>query len=120
MTDKNPHGLVVGHKLYYVPTRVSGASAHCELEIESIGRKWALCGSGWGAKKIDLVTLSADGGKYTSPGRCYLSKNHYEKTVRLNTMWGDIYNLFSNRYSKPDHITEQDMIDITAIMERGK
>ncbi len=120
MTSKNnPHNLVVGQKLWYVSTRnVSSMPSH-ELEVMSIGRKWAICGEGWQKKKINIFDLSADGGYFTSPGVCYLSKKHHEKQGSLNRMWDDTRKLFDHRYSRPEHITEQDMIDITAIMERG-
>lgn len=120
MENKNPHGLVVGQKLWYVSTRNLSSMPSHELVVKSLGRKWAVCGEGWREKKINLIDLSAHGGDFTSHGRCYLSRKDYEQKCRLEKMWSDTHALFNYKYSKPAHITEQDMIDITAIMERGQ
>ncbi len=115
--NKNPHNIVVGQKLYYVPNRHNSSGAAREVTVEKVGKKWIAIDFG---HRIEIGTLIADGGKYSSPGCCFLSKKHYDEIVMLNVMWGDTRKLFDHRYSRPDHITEKDMIYITVIMERGK
>lgn len=116
---KNPHNLVVGQGIYYVPHRHNGSGNARHLIITKIGNKWATCGENRGYM-VSLASLEVDGEGFTSPGRCYLTKKIYDDTCRLNKMWEDTLKLFAHRYSRPAHITEQDIIDITAIMERGQ
>ncbi len=118
MTSKNnPHNIVVGQKLYYVPNRHNSSGAPRNVVVERVGKKWITCND---CARLDIDTLCGDGGKYSSPGSCYLTKNHYDELVMLGSMWSDVQQLFKSTYSRPYHITKQDMIDITAIMERGK
>jgi hypothetical protein len=118
---KNPHGIVVGQTLFYVPSTSWQGRAR-EVHVAKIGRKWISCGEGWGEIRADLATLRVIGDGYgdTWKGRCYISKAVHEKKVRLSTMWDDTRRLFANQYSLPAHITEQDIITITAIMENQK
>ncbi len=115
--NKNPHGLKVGQKLYYVPNR-NGIGRESEAEITKIGRKWATCGR-W-ETKIDIVTLEADGAGYSSPGRAYLSEENYRTKIRMSSMWDTVSIMIRNQYRRPDHITECDMKTIIGILEREK
>ena len=79
--------LVVGQKLYYVPFH--SRSDQEEVLVTKIGRKWATIGEGWSSLKISLDTWIADGGRYSSPGRCYLSKKVYEEEQLRCQVWRD-------------------------------
>jgi len=62
----NPHNLQPNQPLWYVPDDKRDGSGR-EIVIASIGRRWAstVCGM-----RFDLESLRADGGQYSSPGRC--------------------------------------------------
>jgi len=76
--------LVVGQKLWYVlnyqPT------PQYQVTIEKIGRKWAQL-SGCRKERVDIETLRVDGGKYNSPGQCYLTKEDYDNQIKLEDAW---------------------------------
>ena len=71
--------------LWYVP-KYRGISR--EVTVLKVGRKWAgidlLDGDSF--HRIDIVTLIV-GGKYSSPGQCYLSKEVYETKVLVDKAW---------------------------------
>lgn len=54
------------------------------MTVNKVGRKWAAIDM---HMRIDINTLAADGGNYSSPGQCYLSKEAYEAEVLLNETW---------------------------------
>lgn len=115
-SEKNPHGIVVGQKLYYVPAHTWSGEGR-EVKVDKVATKWIYCGA---RLRIDLKNLMADGEGYGTAGRCYLSKEIYDKKIRLDKMWSDVHKLFNRQYSRPSHITERDIIDLTAIMENQK
>lgn len=73
----NPHGLKVDQTLWYVPT--FRGSPH-DVQIVKIGRAWATLNRDG---RISIETLRVDGEGYTSPGRCYLSREDYEKRFTI-------------------------------------
>lgn len=84
--------LKIGDRLWYVPGNRNGSPRH--VTVLSVGRKWADIGGG---TRISIETLKADGGKYTSPGTCYPSKEEYEAEQALDRAWRRFENMV--RYS---------------------
>lgn len=60
----------------------------CEVEVVKVGRKWATLNRYHG--RIDLETLSVDGGGYSSPARCYLSREVYELERSTEIEWAKL------------------------------
>jgi hypothetical protein len=54
------------------------------VTVHKVGRKWAEIDSG---RRVDLKTLAVDGGEYSSPADCYLSREEYEAEVRRNELF---------------------------------
>ena len=54
--------------------------------MTKIGRKWAALDN---YERIDVNTLIADGGKYSSPGRCYITREAFEAEQALEEAWHD-------------------------------
>ena len=79
--------LSVGQKLIYVPSHVNRRTAPMiyEVEVEKIGIRWAYLKGGF--SRIDRNDLYADGGQYSSPGQCYLSREAYETKLRIARLW---------------------------------
>lgn len=98
--------LTVGQKLWLVPQRGYGVPR--EVTVAKIGRKWATL-DGWRESRIDKETLWMDGGVYTSPGRCYLSREEWEESQRLSGAWGVLKTLIADRWNRPDGVTIADM-----------
>lgn len=74
--------LQVGQQLWYVPNKRPGQPYF--VTVLKVGRKWAEIGH---RRRISIEGLFVDGGQYSSPGRCYLSKEDHEKEVALNSAW---------------------------------
>lgn len=69
------HSLTVGQKLWFVPADPRQSSRLADVEVISIGRKWAVISNNC---RIHVQTLAADGGNYGSPGRCWISREAWE------------------------------------------
>jgi len=73
--------MKVGDKLYFV---YRGGSSPGYVEVVKVGRVWAYLSHGY---RIDLKTLRADAGEYSSPGTAWHSKEEYDKSVYAATLW---------------------------------
>lgn len=79
--------LRVGDKLWYVPRERRDGDGR-EVTVAKIGRRWATMEGAW-PLRIDMETLAADGGEYSSPGSCFASREAYEAYIALVAAWGD-------------------------------
>lgn len=102
----NPHNLQVGQKLWFVP-RETRWTKPTEVEILSVGRKWATTDAYRSGMRVSLESLDADGGDYNSPGRCYLSREAYEVHQRRGATWLAIRRAVGDCYFVPDATTEE-------------
>ncbi len=84
---RNPHNLQVGQTLYYVANDRRDAHRDGGAEITKIGRQWATVCIAYCNARVDLETLEVDGGNYSSPGRCYLSREAWEEEKLLRAAW---------------------------------
>lgn len=100
--------VVVGQKLWYVPSRRGGEAT--EVFVEKVGRKWITVSSNpgrkWSEERIDKENWAADGGAYISPGTCYLSKEEYEAEVLLRSLWSDFVSRLTS-YWPPKGVTTE-------------
>lgn len=93
--------LTVGQKLWFVrednwaPSRNEPFEKARELTVERLGRKWAYCG----VHRVHRQTLIVDGEGYGSPGRCYLSREHYEAEKAADSAWNELH--VQTRRSRP-------------------
>lgn len=94
--------LEVGMKLFFVFSRYSTGRNHREVEVKSVGRKWAQLSNG---NRISLDTWVADGGNYSSPGMCYESRQQYEEKCKVNTEWEWFRRLVNSHTSSPKEVT---------------
>lgn len=79
--------LEVGQELWYVPADSRYVDRSKFVKVTKLGRKWvALDHEGY---RIDPETLWVDGGQYSSPGRCWPSKEAWEVEVRRARAWAD-------------------------------
>lgn len=76
--------LIVGQSLFWVPSSNRGRSQARNVSVVKVGRKWAVLSN---HQRIDVGNLVADGGAYSSPGRCYLRQEEYEQEVALRVSW---------------------------------
>ena len=107
--------LKVGDRLWFVPNERRGGDPY-EVEVRSVGRKWAsIAPPGWHREeyRIDITTLGADGGKYSSPGRAYRDRAEYEAKQALFKAWSGFLDTL-NRWRPPSHLTASDIAEIQA------
>ena len=101
--------LEVGQTLYYVPSQRHGGDPR-EVKVTKVGRKWATVQEGvWFTEKIDLDTLVADGGVYSSPGQCYLSKTHYEEVLAESEAWKRFRSVIDRTFRAPAGVSLEDI-----------
>lgn len=105
--------LEVGQKLWYVPN--SSRDNQQEVTIQSIGRKWAKAGY---VGNVDINTLEVDGGKYSSPGKCYLSQKEYDNYVLIRSAWAELARKIP-MYSLPEGMTQEKIDAISKLIFGG-
>lgn len=73
------------------------------VTVTKVGRKWAeLSARGY---RIDKTTLIIDGAGYTSPGRCYLTKDEHTAEENMRQAWRKLRDFIDRKYSPPHGIT---------------
>lgn len=97
----------VGQEVYLVPTQKRMGNPHF-AKIEKIGRKWITLADNYGRFSPD--SMMADGGQYSPPYRCYLSKEEYEVEAAADAAWNELNKLIDSHYSKPEWL-DKDKID---------
>lgn len=73
------------------------------VTVTKVGRKWAeISARGY---RIDKETLAIDGGGYTSPGRCYLTKDEHDAAENLRRAWSKLRDYVDRKYTAPEGVT---------------
>src|SRR5690348_1248446 len=109
MAENSVTVLKVGQKLWCVPYHRYGQP--CEVTVVTIGRVWATIEGYRQGTRIDKRTLHMDGGQYSSPGRCYLSREEWDIAKEEDNLWHAFYQNVRDKSNKPrgltaDHIRE--------------
>jgi hypothetical protein len=102
--------LKAGDKLYFLSHQKYRASE--EVTVLKAGRKWATLDND---TRIDLEDWVADGGDYSSPGRCYLSKQEYDDECELLDKWEALVEKLDRR-SPPEGMTPAKIAQITEVV----
>jgi hypothetical protein len=92
--------FIVGQTLWWEYSEMSRGPGR-EVVITKIGRDWIYLNN---RCRVDKRYLVADGGKYSPPGRCYLSKEAYAEMVELNKAWRDLRNAIISQVKIPDNV----------------
>lgn len=93
--------LTVGQELWMVP-RERHLGQPRFVKVVKVGRKWAELDCLY---RVNMETLSVDGGGYTSPARCYLDKEAYEAEQERQRLWGVLRQRINNKWTAPDGVT---------------
>jgi hypothetical protein len=72
----------------------------CEVTVTKVGREWLALSN---RHRVDKHTLIADGKNYSPPGRCYLSREIYEKRMATLKAWRDFSSSIDPR-NPPDGV----------------
>jgi hypothetical protein len=104
--------IEVGQKLWLVPSAGYWGEPR-EVTVTKVGRKWFAtddCG------RFDRQSFEADGRGYSSPGRCYLSKEEYDTYLGVVQRWRDLRSAIERRYVVPN-VTVQDINEAMRILK---
>jgi hypothetical protein len=97
--------MQVGQQLWWVPAhRHNGDPRH--VTITKVARKWVTLDNGY---RIDKDRMVADGGQYSSPGRCYYSKALHEEERERIELWHQLYLLVNRAGRAPSHVSNSDI-----------
>jgi hypothetical protein len=83
--------FAVGQVLYYIKYAHNRNSVPegFPITITKVGNRWLSTDNHW--IRIDKNTLQADGGKYSSPGKAWLSEEEYITHYTRNKLWMEIF-----------------------------
>lgn len=84
-----PKKLTVGQRLWYVRKDHRSQDTGVEVEVLSVGRLYATLSGRWGRIHIDTMIVHGEG--FTSPGRCYLSRENHEEYRRVRALWFELH-----------------------------
>lgn len=99
----------IGQRMYYVRGERRGGPSW--VEITKIGRKWISAayvdnkGKLYSELRFDHETLYVDNGGYSSPGRCYFTKEEYDAECLLNLAWSNFSSAIRNQYRLQENVT---------------
>jgi hypothetical protein len=99
--------LEVGQTLWFVPSDTRW-NREREMTVKKVGRKWAKTDE---RTRVDIKTLMVCGGNYSSPGRCYLSRDEWESEKARKAAWSDLRRCIDRSWHIPagvslDHIKQ--------------
>jgi hypothetical protein len=110
--------LTVGQKLLYVEggqNRIKARESEPrEVEIVKIGRQYATLKGNWG--RINIKTLEIHGEGYTSPGRCFLSTEHWEQHKAAERTWNAFGRAMGSRWRCPEGLTAERIREAAALL----
>lgn len=90
----------VGQKLFCVENNWRRKASYKYIKIQKIGRKWLTMEDG---DRVDKNTMYIDGGKFSSPGRAYMSEEDYQLETQKNEAWEKLRSLIRSRCT-PEHL----------------
>lgn len=114
-TPTNPHGLFNGQTLLFVPH--GNRSTEREVKVIKVGRVWAETS---GYRRISLQTLTADGRGYSSPGRCWLSREAWEADKAESAAWNAFRDIIKDCRDRPSGATPHRLAQAAFIFGLGK
>lgn len=93
----------VGQKLWYVPNWISAYNQPREVTVDAVGSKWVKCDT----LRFDRESGSVDGGRDSSPGRVYASREEYGRILGIQAAWSDFVKSLSVRFVPPGLTVEK-------------
>lgn len=81
------------------------------VTITKIGRRWLTLSNG---HRADATTLYADGGQYSAPGRCFISRESREIERARDSAWTALRNNMQRR--APDKVSAEDIAHATRLL----
>jgi len=110
-----------GQKLWFVPAQKYNGEPK-EVEIARVGRKWLILSSHnmRHGSRVDMNNLYLDGHGYSSPGRCYLSKETWEAEQKMESTWYEFKELVRIQCTAKKGVTVEDIQKCKEILKLGE
>lgn len=102
MNNWNADNVKVGDKLWFEGRQRYHQSEY--VTVVKVGRKWLMLSN---RRRAHRDTLEVDGGDYSSPGKCWPSKEACEAESRLRSLWASFHRPLSGWCWMPDGMTEE-------------
>lgn len=106
--------IAVGQQVYFVPKNRSPEARY--IFVTKVGRKWVTLKSGWREMRMDLGSWQVDGGRYSSPGKCYESAEAYNLEKEVLTDWRILHDTIYRAWNPPAGITKADIAKATELL----
>ena len=110
--------LEVGQTLWCVITFRHGRNfdppKQGEATVTKVGNKYATLSTD---DRIVIETGIIDGGRFTSPGKCYLSKEEYDATDGTARAWRALRVAVSSQHALPKDVTLADINAARALLK---
>lgn len=107
------HKITVGQQLWCAWNGAQNSYKDALVTITKVECDYAYFGHG----RVYLGDLTIDGGVYSSPGRCYLSKEEHDAQVRVKQAWLKLRN-FVAWAPTPPGLTEETINAAMALLDR--
>jgi hypothetical protein len=108
--------LTVGQQLYYVPHDTSRCKPQF-VTVTKVGRKWAELRDGnFYLGRVSIKTLLVEAWDFSLPGRCYLSKEDYERENERLDEWLTLRKRLELTWVCPDGISADDIRKAKALL----
>lgn len=104
--------MQVGDELYWVPRQSYGKRG--TVSVEKVGRIWAYLSNRY---RVDVKTLEADGGGFSSPGRCFTSEAEYLRHTAAWDAWQKFQQRVSHSYGFPPGMTLEKIHAMTELLD---
>lgn len=101
----------IGQRLWYVPNWISAYNQPREVTVDAVGSKWVKCD----AFRFDRESGSVDGGRDSSRGRVYASREEYERIVAIQAAWSNFVKSLSV-WSVPPGLTVEKIETVKSIL----
>jgi hypothetical protein len=107
-----PTRYACGQELYWEWSEYSSRKNTGEMvTITKVGRRWLELSNRY---RVDQSTLVADGGPYSPPGRCFLSRETREAERARDAAWAALRNRMLHQ--APDKVSADDIAHATRLL----
>jgi hypothetical protein len=104
----------VGQELWFVPADSRHVASSCSVKVLKIGRKWATVEETGYGDQCNLESGWINHPGYSSPGRCWPSKEAWETERQRQAEWNNLQRRLTR--SPPDHLSLDDIKALTATL----
>jgi hypothetical protein len=107
--------IVPGQELWFVASDRRSCARNGYVKVNAVGRKWITLGK-QGQMRAHKDTLIVDGRGFSSPGRCYLTREEYETERANDAAWDSLRDFINTKWSRPEHLGADEIRKMLAVL----